>query len=82
MRKLEIKEPREVRQSRDHPEHVYRILRVLESHGYTASKSQARRLWLLCSAKVGASWLTMPSSDDAVWEHIAEYITASRVRSD
>jgi hypothetical protein len=78
MRKLEIKEPLELRQSRDYPEHVGRILRVLESHGYTASKSQARRLWLLCSAKVGASWLTMPSSNDAVWEHIAEYINGEQ----
>lgn len=73
MKKLEIREPN-AWSSRDHPEDVARIVRVLETRGYAASRSQATRLWLLCSAEVGASWLTMPRGDDAVWEHIAEYI--------
>jgi hypothetical protein len=73
MKKLEIKEPQNWHQN-DHPEDVARILRILEKHGYMASKPQATRLWLLCSSEVGASWLKLPHVDDAVWEQIAEYI--------
>jgi hypothetical protein len=43
-----------------------------------ASKPQATRLWLLCSSEVGASWLTLPRGDDAVWEQIAEYIKGAQ----
>jgi hypothetical protein len=82
MRKLKVKKRWEVRQSYNNPQHVARILRVLRSHGYTATKAQARTLWLLCSSKVGATWLTMPDDEEVVWEHIAEFINEDqRVKS-
>ena len=69
MKKRGIKDP-EVWSARDRPKGVARIVRILESRGYAATKSQTTRLRLLSSADVGASWLTMPRGDDAVWEHI------------
>jgi len=54
----------------DYTNDILRIQRVLIDKGYYAENSQCRRVWQLHSEEYAAGWLTLPKTDEEIYESV------------
>ena len=54
----------------EYPNDVWRIQNVAMSHGITLTTEQAEAVWRSYSDDMAAGWMSLPESDEELWEII------------